>query len=422
MITLKQKNIFMMSRSLYILILFNLMILPWGGYIYSDLLQGSLLYILLSYLGVYLVIYGIFLIFTLPRTFNITDSYVEKIYNFLFIHTRKVSYFNNSKISIRINSNFILSIFYLERISVFTIDERKLFSLYVEKDESINIINDCLKVKTEVKKPFKKNEDFFRDTKGIESYVYTSFLISVFITLIFNLIFGFFIDNIMRLIFIGFIVLFVSFIIIVFYNLTHSLNQISKVDNEYIHTMKGNIFKSNYYLPRSKLDDVIIIGGPFSNYLNTFTVMTFITKTRFVLIPMHKENIEIDLNIILDKKNKSYVNIPNIITYSIIALVLSIVISIFNIIGGISTLILLEFIVLVFNMGNYFVLDNERIISRTKFFIAFYRVMRFSLMKRIKLKRYYKGYRVIEYTLYDKKYNQIISLSDATEITKPIKK
>ena len=416
--TLKYRNVFMLSRSLYVLVALIILSIPWEAYIYDQLLNNNALSIILVYLILYIIIYGIYLIFTLPQSFTITNKYVEKRFKLFFINRRKVLFFNNEKNIVRINTNFILSLFYLERLTIYTLDERKLFSLYVEKDESLSIVTDILKMKTDSKTPFKKNEGFYQDTKSIEALIYNSLLLSTISLLLFNLIFGFIINNIMRLVFIGILFFIFAFLLFILYNMLHSSNLISRVDENNIHMMKGVLFKNNYYLPKSKLDDVTIIGGPFSERLNTYTSIIKVSKYRYVFIPMNKENIEKDLNIILNKNNKGTIILPNLIIFGLLSIIVSVPIIIYNVIGGISILILLSFMILLFSLGSYIVIDGERLIIRTKFIISYNRIIRYDVIKKIKIKRSFRRYKNISFNVYHRSYNQIASSKDANELIK----
>ena len=413
---LKHKNVFILSRALFLTIIFSIIILPWNNYIFGKFFNNNIILIGVFYFVLYVVIYSILLIILLPLNYIVTDKYIEKRYKFLFFDRKTVSSFNNEKIIIRISTNFLLSLFYLEKLTIYTLDERRILAIYIEKDESINIINDTLKVKTDSKKPFKKNEEFFRDSKVIESFVYDSIFTALLLTLIYNFIFGFIIDGIPRLLFIGFMFYTLVFIISLLYFTMHSSNLISKVDEHNIHMQKGLLFKNNYYLPKSKLDDVTIIGGPFANTLNSYTMMIVISKLRVVFIPVHRENIEKDLLIIINKTIRGKTILPLFLIYILVSLIVTIPIMIFNIVGGISMFMLLLIITSIFNIDTYTIIDNERLIIKCKFIISLYRVMKYETIKRIKIERSFRGYRTITYSIYDKKFSQITSLNDASEL------
>ncbi|MBR4237492.1 hypothetical protein IKQ02_03565 [bacterium] len=413
---LKHKNVFILSRALFLTIIFSIIILPWNNYIFEKFFNNNIILIGLFYFVLYVVIYSILLIILLPLNYTVTDKYIEKRYKFLFFDRKTVSFFNNEKIIIRISTNFLLSLFYLEKLTIYTLDERRILAIYIEKDDSINIINDTLKVKTDSKKPFKKNEEFFRDSKVIESFVYDSIFTAILLTLIYNFIFGFIIDGIPRLLFIGFMFYTLVFIISLLYFTMHSSNLISKVDEHNIHMQKGLLFKNNYYLPKSKLDDVTIIGGPFANTLNSYTMMIVISKLRVVYIPMHRENIEKDLLIIINKTIRGKTILPLFLIYTLVSLIVTIPIMIFNIVGGISMFMLLLIITSIFNIDTYTIIDNERLIIKCKFIISLYRVMKYETIKRIKIERSFRGYRTITYSIYDKKFSQVTSLNDASEL------
>ena len=118
---LKHKNVFILSRALFLTIIFSIIILPWNNYIFEKFFNNNIILIGLFYFVLYVVIYSILLIILLPLNYTVTDKYIEKRYKFLFFDRKTVSFFNNEKIIIRISTNFLLSLFYLEKLTIYTL-------------------------------------------------------------------------------------------------------------------------------------------------------------------------------------------------------------------------------------------------------------------------------------------------------------
>ena len=365
------QNVLLISSIIYIIALaFSLL---WFSDLYEYVFKRQLSATILAYIGLLLLIILIVYLFSLTWESIVKENVVIEKNSFLFFKRKTYSFYNSNSLMIEKTGSLIMRFSNLENFRIY--DSRRLIAdIEIKKDEEREIYN-LFNISRDIpKKHYEKDKNFVYNGKSFLSLFEKPIVLFVFLTLYDLFIIGLFnvwtyrIERLnMNITIFTILLMFISSLIYGIVYFIHNSNTNLKIDGDTITSMKGRIFFSEFESLKSHTNSYIIKQSFISRLLDIYYISFKLTKTRSVILPLHKESLDKTFNeSLIENTNKNRKYYFSIILSILIGLIISVPLMFISIPSGIIIILFSSYTVLSLFYSDINI-SNNRIIIRKLF-------------------------------------------------------